>query len=436
MDINGKTETDTVLDHHFKFNAAHIYEYAVKDDQTRFKASVVYQDKPVPVEKVVIPNSPLRLSDALMITEHCIQNIWLLALTHTLISPQSQDSDMAEQQYTNEDHARAIIDFVSDYVNHSVEYGNTRISILTKLLESESPIDISAKFIVSLLRNGRRTWVPRGGDKTINPIYVAITRENIVALQTLLDYCTNMARRFHPLYLVPVKQCFNELISQYPKYLHATLRNTSYIPARGIIVGDAEVTDNIDSWSFASHRLETYYRQGENLVSMTMFTIQSLKSSIGDRRLRRNWFEGISSHEVPRHRNQPKFYGVPFPSLVALDDPFSQLFELAGKNGFENAALMAVLRFKYWQNGVYYWYSRLAMLLIFYGIFLSMVVTHVHKSTTPGAFNQPSTLYLTQFWLVSITVGISLGCILLLLEVYQLIEGIVGFRYFKYDIGI
>ncbi|KAG0248969.1 hypothetical protein DFQ27_000493 [Actinomortierella ambigua] len=314
--------------------------------------------------------------------------------------------------------------------NHAQEPGKHRVSILTTLLEPRCSPDFSTKFITSLLQSGRCTWVPRG-DNTTNPIYVAISHGNVAALQILLDYCTDMARRRHPLYLAPIEECFPELISQYPEHLQATLRNTSYIPARGVEIYEPYGIICTYAWRPFWIKVWDFFSRQKRL-SLKHYPEPTISYQIESKEASNHNERSVTfKNDQPEVFGKPygwKVYVAPFPSLVTLDGSFSQFFQLAGKDGFENAALMAVLRFKNWQYGVYYWHSRLVMLLVFYSIFIAMVITHVTKSTTPGAFDDPSTLYLNHFWKVLISVGIFLGGILLLLEVYQLIWGL---RYFR-----
>ncbi|KAF9972320.1 hypothetical protein BGZ73_004579 [Actinomortierella ambigua] len=426
-DISGKTETDIVMDYHRRFNAAQIHDAPSTDENAQLFASAVYTEN---VRKIAIPSSPLRLTDTLKIRKHCVQNIRLLALTHTLVSSRNQDLDPAEQQNNNDGHARAILDFVGDHINHSVEFikhhtcidhinhsvppkhrsntelinhspasGKCRISVLTNLLEPWYPPDFSTKFIASLLQSGRCTWVPRS-DNTTNPIEAAIKHKNAAALKSLLDYCTSMAHRRHPLYLAPIEQCFKELVSKYPEHLQATLRNTSYIPARGVEIYNQYVTLSTYAWRPIWLKLVGIF-DPTSRVSLGDYpepTISfQIQSNISTRTAVRPTTFSISRPVALEKPDDWKVYVAPFPSLVTLDS-FSQFIKLAGKDGFDNAALMSLLRFKLWQHGLYYWCSRLLMLLAFYGIFLAMVVTHVARSTAPESIGDPSTLYLNHFW--------------------------------------
>ncbi|KAG0241793.1 hypothetical protein BGW41_005300 [Actinomortierella wolfii] len=419
----GNSDLETVLESHTRFNSAYIHEYWGSDDQKRFRVTVVSPLKSV--MQVQIPSSHNLYSDSQVTAKSCIEGIWLLALSHSMISVEHQGKHGVEKYSgDNRDHVSAIVEFVNGYINHSVlqDWSNER-TVLTHLLEISNLSDLSAKFITALLESDHCSWIPSIMTSS-RPIALAVQHRNTTAVRAILDYCTRKAAESHPAYLMPVEHSFKDLVEVYPELLRDFFRRASYIPAQRADFNKKYVATSAYSWDLTKDKLLSWISRSKKKHVETVgykkqtFSFQ-LKKSRNTNHRRETIPQWPANLDPIRLQYDCMVYVAPFPSLITLGTG-SQFHLLAGKGFFDSPALMAVLRYKTWQYGLFYWIYRYIWLAVFYGTFLATTSAQLQSSKSTDSLPGPISRYLGDYWIVIPIIGLFAGSYLLVEEILQL----------------
>ncbi|KAG0253483.1 hypothetical protein DFQ27_007365, partial [Actinomortierella ambigua] len=166
----GKPPTEVVLERSRRFDSVTCHQLI---GAKRFQATIVFSEARTPssptsspnnerheqascsktseVITVPIPDSPLPLTDSLVVTKQCVKSIFLLAMTHSIVSFGNKDFLPIVEDGSHEDHASAIVDFVNTHINHSVKLPNSEaqnssvtVTALTHLLAIQRISDLTA----------------------------------------------------------------------------------------------------------------------------------------------------------------------------------------------------------------------------------------------------------------------------------------------------
>ncbi|KAF9168320.1 hypothetical protein DFQ26_009539 [Actinomortierella ambigua] len=462
--LYGKTEMELVLDSHIQLNAVTIkpvwkepkYEIGSSDkgkdkdadkDQPA-RATVVKGESKVEkgkdnVEKVSIPNAPMCLDEYRRTVDSGIKGIQLLALTHTILTSDSQGLPPADSRRNYEYHASAILEFVNELVNHSTLSKGENLTIMSSLLWESCPKDFSAKFIAAILQPDKRQdkkqdkcrWIPRP-DQATDPIKAAIKIKNTPALQALLDYCVRKASNCHPNYLIPVESSFGELSEYYSKLLKDFFWKVSYIPAQRCDMLEKDVTIFGLEWELIKWRpwllIPGVKRPKLDQYRNPILTLQlkeHCRPWLGEKRIDtfrefeipepiKCFHESRASETTIKERFDYQAFVVPFPSLITSRKD-SQFQKISGRNFFGSPALLTILRYKWSQYGLKYWSMRYAVLALYYGIFIAVTATQMQRSSEVQKPQDLQTLFLEGSWYGLTILGIVLGSVLFIFEIVQ-----------------
>ncbi|KAF9162086.1 hypothetical protein DFQ26_003884 [Actinomortierella ambigua] len=403
-----KTEMELVLMEHKRFNGIHFHEYPSNAEQTRVRVNVVSQDKRgghrADVRSVHVPNWPARLVDSRNTTENCFQSIRLLALAYSIVSSGYEvTQDTGLHNTSHQAHALAILNFVNTHINHTIYterllvpalHGSywppptekKLVTLWTIVLTAQHLLGLCTKLIADLLDKDDCSWIPRKYE-SINPILVAIRCKNSAAVEAFVDFCVSKTTDGHLAYMLPVVQSFQSLSVLYPDILRNLLRNSSYIPAQNMDFSKSHVTISGFNWrrlvgrnnpnsleeyafpvfshhlivlpAFSGHRtrLEAYFKPSGRALT-TLATASTRSRSKVTKESTDVATTGDQSVEVPYY---DRIYVAPFPRLSMYGADFSmgqnrgqsQFSQMAGKDFFDNPAMMAVLRFKLFELRVY-----------------------------------------------------------------------------------
>ncbi|KAF9981269.1 hypothetical protein BGZ65_004137, partial [Modicella reniformis] len=295
------------------------------------------------------------------------------------------------------------------------------VSVLTLLLDRNEFRDTNRIFIEGLLKLGSGTWIP-STEKSLNPIAGAIENKDEKLLKILIDYC----------------------VKDYPDIIADVFISTSYIPARN----HEYVTSHAIS---TSNRIQDFVDGNKNpaftLRSQLPTTTQSssfFMSANGDfHRLHHG-----SEFRFPLKRNvQPtaskkrsnNIYVSPFqfrPIEPLDDDPQTtqtktlkrqhkeSVFDhIAGKNHFDNPAIVAIIRFKWYTFVIKYWLVRFFVVLTFFILMMFITAKQITVSSVKKGQilteDEIAARYLPN-WRPIIMVSIPFGLLLFAYELWQM----------------
>ncbi|KAG0241797.1 hypothetical protein BGW41_005304 [Actinomortierella wolfii] len=432
----GKYETEVVLESYHRFSSSYCHQRRGSDEE-RFQACAILETYPFEVEEdgesksatkepvqFPLPSYPVSYADSLSVTEYCIKSVLLLAMTHSLVTSESQELQPIAHGHSWKDHASSIIDFVNAHINHSIEnpkIQGTTITVLTHLLQLPRIANLAAKFIVALLEDEGCPWIPRNEGET-NPITQAINNRNSVAVRAILDYCTRKAIKNHPTYIMPLEHVFEDLTKVYPEHLMYFFKKAAYIPAQHVDFNETYVTISKVELDIIKQRLTAFlFRRSAPTLEKYNTPIITFQLRDKDNHYRDNRIIKFSGKKDPKAiqlRYDWKVYAVPFPSLILLGKE-SRFFLLAGNNYFDSPVQLAILNYKWWQYGLIYWSFRYMVLFIFYGIFTAMTITQMRISEAVESPQDLQHLYLDRTWLKLIIADLVFGCGLLIFEFIQ-----------------
>ncbi|KAG0226466.1 hypothetical protein BGW42_003633, partial [Actinomortierella wolfii] len=330
-------------------------------------------------------------------------------------------------------------------------------TIWTHFLTSQYLPTLSATLVKAILEKEDCAWIPRKYE-SINPIQSAIDRKNSTIIEAFVDFCVQKTIERHPAYMHPVVQCFHSLAQLYPEILRNLLKNSSYIPAQSIDFHKSHVNISGFDWRavlrhenkledfaypvFSHHliilkpsndlssRIKYFPKICNGQVSNQMSS-GSQETQDESEALMSVSTEDNQNIEVPYDNN---IYVAPFPrlSMYGTDNQTgknkgqSQFSHLAGKDFFDNPAMMAVLRFKWWMYGFWYWLIRFAFLLLFYGIFVAVTIYQMQASSSLELDGRtPSEMLSERYmdphpWRGLIGFDLFLGAVFIFLELFQL----------------
>ncbi|KAG0269732.1 hypothetical protein DFQ27_002401 [Actinomortierella ambigua] len=391
-----KKEMELVLIEHKRFGSIQFRDYPSSAGQTRIQVNVVPLEQKGGVrgygKPVHIPNWPARMVDSRNTIEDCFHSIRLLALAYTIVSSgYVVTQDVGLHNTTHEAHASAILDFVNNYINHTIYLEHFRIDNKGHRI-SETPMlvtlwnsvlmphhlpDICAKLITDLLNKEDCAWIPRKY-KSMNPILTAIRRKNTAAVEVFVDYCVRKTTERHPAYMLPVVQSFDKISSHYPGILKSLLKNSSYIPAQSMVFNKAHVTvsgfnwrrlvglrkpNTLEEYEFPvfSHHLIVLPPTMDSTTRIRGFLSGITQASYAPTptRTKSELYEILPATAMPENQNVEVPYGIkiyvaPFPGLSTYGTDIitgskhsrSQFSFLSGRDFADNPAMTAVLRFK------------------------------------------------------------------------------------------
>ncbi|KAF9153973.1 hypothetical protein DFQ26_000382, partial [Actinomortierella ambigua] len=403
--------------------------------------------------------------------------IRLLALAYSIVSSGyeiTQDTGLHDTSHAA--HASAILNFVNNHINHTNYTERLLISTLhgsfwqppkekklvtlwTHLLTAQHLPGLCTKLITDLLEKDDCAWIPRKYE-SINPILAAIERKNSTVVEAFIDFCVRMTTGNHPAYMLPVVQSFQSLSMLYPDILKNLLKNSSYIPAQSMDFNKAHVTISGFNWRQLVGRpkpsmLEQYAFPvfSHHLVVLPASTdlstrIQAYPKPNGSpqttlaptpTRAKTDVAKGSVTMASTDEQNvdvpyDNRIYVAPFPRLSMYGTDVntgqnrgqSQFSHMAGKDFFDNPAMMAVLRFKWWMYGFWYWLIRFVFLLLFYGIFVAVTIQQMESAVNLNEEGRtPSDMLKGRYmdphpWRGLIAFDIFLGAVFLFLELFQL----------------
>ncbi|KAG0251621.1 hypothetical protein DFQ27_008641 [Actinomortierella ambigua] len=397
----GKTDLEVITENYTRISSAFVHEYLGTENQRRFQVTVVFLGGPV--KQIPIPNNPVHYYDFQFVTERCIESIWLLALTHAFVSSELRGLHTGDQGVDdNKEHALAIRKFVNVHINHVVTDPETLIerTILNELVGSLPVTELNSKFIAALLEDEGCSWIPCIAVKS-HPIESAIGLKSTTAVRAMLGYCTRKAVSTHPAYMLPVEHAFTTLADNYPEIMQDVFRRASYIPAQQIDFNTTYWAKSTFNWSLKKLIFSFHLRwsRGSSRRSIRFLPAPPLKP-----------IQLPYDHIV---------YVAPFPSLTAFGSG-SQFPLLAGKRYFDSPVMMAILRYKTWQYGLFFWILRYILLGLFYGTFLTTTSGQLISSRAFNSAPEPLSNYLGSYWIVIPLVGIVVGCYFVIEEVLQL----------------
>ncbi|KAF9168322.1 hypothetical protein DFQ26_009541 [Actinomortierella ambigua] len=333
-----------------------------------------------------IPDDSLQLVDSLIVTEQCVKSILLLALTHLIVS---LESNPTAQDGSYRDHASAIIDFVNTHINHSVKLPNPEAennpvdrTILTHLLAIQRVSELTSKFIASLFENIDCIWIPRNN---VEIAFIAKAFE-YESFRAILAYCSRKACTSCPAFVTPLERLFRVLTNKYPELLKDFLRKTSYIPAQQVDFNETCITFTRFEGVTARHLIVLTDHQ------TPVFMLRLREQSSCDIENRVTKFKEIAKPTAIPIANSWRVYTVPFPSLLILGHE-SRFHLLARENYFDSPSQMAILSYK------------------------------MHSSEQVDSPEALEDLYLGDVWFRLIIVDIVLGCGLLLFALMQRSHG-------------
>ncbi|KAF9153820.1 hypothetical protein DFQ26_000438, partial [Actinomortierella ambigua] len=454
--LYNKTESEIVLTEHKRFNSVHFHDYPSSAGETRVRGNVVPLEKKdsahAKVRLVHIPNWPTRRIDCRITTETCFQSIRLLALAYSIVSSGyeiTQDVGLRNTNY--EAHASAILSFVNNHINHTTYTERLLISnfhggfwqppkdkklitLWTHLLTAQHLPGLCTKLITDLLERDDCAWIPRKYE-SINPILTAIERKNVALAEAFIYFCVRKTTECHPAHMFPVVQSFRILSLFYPDIISRLLQTLSYIPAQTMDLNRSNVTISHFDWrqlfGRSKPRKLKEYPFSVFIRHLTVLPSSANRSS----KIKTYPTTDDQDLEVPY---DIRIYIAPFPRLSICDNNIntgrnvgqSQFSCIAGKDVFDNPAMMAVLRFKWWTYGFYYWLIRFIFLVFFYGIFIAVTTKQMESAANLNEEGRtPSDMLKGRYmdphpWRGLIAFDLFLGTVVLVLELLQLrIEG-------------
>ncbi|KAF9984497.1 hypothetical protein BGZ65_000251, partial [Modicella reniformis] len=279
------------------------------------------------------------------------------------------------------------------------------VTVLTLLLSWDDLKDANHTFVKGLLSSDSDRWVPHA-DKTLNPIECAIDIKDEQLLKMLIDYCINCAKKYHPAYMTPVEQCLAKLLVHYPDIAAYVFRSTSYIPAHNseYVASHAIGTiTRLRDWFrvvikaalFSNKTTPKQFYIDDNMHAV--FTLRSQLPTVnspppsfmnGDD-MSQHWSETRSTQRRdvrPTLKSRShKIYVSPF-QFQSIKQPLvdsqststqkhkKSVFDyITGRDFFDNPAIVAIVRFKWFKFGIKYWLARLLLALVYF--ILVVVIT-------------------------------------------------------------
>ncbi|KAG0241796.1 hypothetical protein BGW41_005303 [Actinomortierella wolfii] len=416
-------DMENVLNYHRYYDSCMVHDIPNSQSETRFQIAAVFSKRVVPVR---IPHIPMNPSDYRHTTEHCIKSVWLLALIYTIVTSGYQDLAPRSEGRSYEYHASAIMEFVNMHINHSISSPDKskNFSILTHLLSNECPKGFGAKFITNLLQYDKCNWIPRA-DAKLHPIEMAIDHRNTEAVEALIDYCIRKASSSHSTYMTPVEKSFTQLSGVYSKLLKDIFRKVSFLPALRDDLCKSDVNICTIEWEVVKKKVWSLFPNTEapdlDSYDNPILTFQLQEDSKHSWRSQRiSKFPEIKPLDIIQGRYDYQLYIFPFPTLISLGKT-SQFHTISGKNYFESPAMMAVLRYKWWKYGRWYWMVRYTILLLFYAMFMAITFTEIGSSSGSKEPQQLPAVFRDISWKKLVIADISIGCLLFIFEVAQLL---------------
>ncbi|KAF9937588.1 hypothetical protein BGZ65_001358 [Modicella reniformis] len=328
------------------------------------------------------------------------------------------------------------------------------VNILTLLLNRHDLRDLNRVFIEGLLNSDSSGWIPHT-DKSLNPIASVIKDKDVQLLKILIDYCIQCAKTYHPAYLAPVEQCLVKLLDHYPDIVANLFRSTSYIPAHN--------QDYVASQAIsASNRFE-------DILDGNKYPVFILRSQLPTTTPLSFFFlnsnddlhQGSESRFPPKQNEQPthkkrkyKIYVSPFQfrPIVPLNKKSqktqrkclpkrhrqeSVFNHIKGKDDFDNPAIVAIIRFKWYRFVIEYWLARFVLVLVFFLFMIAITTKQIKVSSVKRgqilAADEIAARYLPG-WRPVIMMAILFGLMLLAYEVWQMAYS--PKKYFRYVINL
>ncbi|KAG0249115.1 hypothetical protein DFQ27_000354 [Actinomortierella ambigua] len=357
-----------ILDGYTTFTAVSPQERTEKDGRKKYFTNAVLERS---VEAVSFPDFPLSFEDSKMVSERCIMNSQLLALTYFEI----QNAELYGDAY--KDHAQALVDFVNTYINYTVTLDRISTAtktttstsptpsittttktatstspipttFLTSLLGTTHPVEISGKFTKAVLASKDCPWFLRY-DGDLDPLADAIVNANIHAVYAILDYCARKAHTTHPVYAMAVEHSFLDLSKKYPDILQHFFRKVSYIPAdKHFAFTKDYVTYSVWDWRIQGRRLLSKLSKGYvGAPTLAMYKKPIITFKLTESSARSGDEPGASPKNSSSNSVGPRYdqkvYTVPFPGLVKQCELYSKL---AGQDLFNSPCLQTVLDYK------------------------------------------------------------------------------------------
>ncbi|KAF9952884.1 hypothetical protein BGZ65_005000 [Modicella reniformis] len=270
------------------------------------------------------------------------------------------------------------------------------VSILTLLLSRRVLREANCTLVEGLLSLDSSRWVPYA-DISLNPIKCAIDIVDEQLLQMLIDYCINCAKKYHPAYMAPVEQCLAKLLEHYPDIAANVFRATSYIPvpnhayvASHAVGVSGKVRDLLSTGGSKTRPIDIH---DESTVFM-------LRSQLPITTTPKYFLLNGSNARFPHHGKKQaahknrshKIYVSPFqfrPIAAQGNHQHTEsvFVQIAKKGFFENPAVVATLRFKWYKFSIHFWFLRFSLSLLFF--ILVLVVTA--KQITVSSVVNPTT---------------------------------------------
>ncbi|KAF9969628.1 hypothetical protein BGZ65_011754, partial [Modicella reniformis] len=235
-------------------------------------------------------------------------------------------------------------------------------------------------------------------------------------LKILIEYCIKCAKKHHPAYLLPVEQCLAQLSKDYPGIVAKVFISTSYIPAHNhkYVASHAICTSNKIHGFFGDNKNPVFILRSQ-LPTTTSTTPPSYFFWKTNRDLRNGLESRFPKPEAqpPHKKPKCKIFVSPFQfrpidplaiesqttdtknlpkglrkifidiaanirkaktKLIQKEPRKESVFvHIAKKDHFDNPAIVAIIRFKWYTFVIKYWLRRFVVVLIFF-IFM-MVIT-------------------------------------------------------------
>ncbi|KAF9936514.1 hypothetical protein BGZ65_002318, partial [Modicella reniformis] len=318
----------------------------------------------------------------------------------------------------------------SKFIDH-LSQRRAVLTLLTLLLDRQDFKNANLVFVEGLLGSDDVRWVPHA-DMTLNPINLAIEIKDEQLLQILINYCINCTKKYHPAYMAPVEQCLAELLEQYPDTVANVFRWTSYIPVLNhayvwshAIGTSAKFQDLLSTGGSKTNSINIHDDESEVFTLRSQLPIATASKSFffnGHGNLNHGSDTRFPRHEkeqATRKNQSHKIYVSPFQfrPITAQESIFVQI---AGKDFFENPAVVATLRFRWNKYGMHYWLLRFSLVFLFFILVLVITAKQIAVSSVSNPTADDIAARYMPEWRPVFIVTIVTGLLLIAYELMQM----------------
>ncbi|KAF9961094.1 hypothetical protein BGZ65_011228, partial [Modicella reniformis] len=243
------------------------------------------------------------------------------------------------------------------------------VNVLILLLKRDDLRDLNRVFIEGLLKLDSGRWIPHA-DISLNPIMSAIENKDERLLKVLIDYCIKCAKTYHAAYLTSVEQCLALLSKDYPeivandfldgnKYPVFVLRSQlpTVTPSSFFFMNtNGDFHQGSESRFLPKRNAQPTHKKRNYKIYVSPFQFKPIEPENSQKTQRNNWF----------------------PKRLQRESIFDHI---AGKVHFNNPAIVAIMRFKWYKFVIKYWLVRFVLVLVFFILMMAITAKQISVSS-------------------------------------------------------